>query len=230
MSIKKFTVLVMISAILHLCCLASAFADGLSSSTGGRGRITTTEETSKSTTEFSKQSSRESAKQTVIVALVLLGVGLLVGGIVLTVVLTRKTQREKLVNEGYRGDGQLLRLLARQSGLSVEKTASIIRQANRKASKEKNRVAIFQDRITTGIVAARFRVAVKDVDRINHNLNKSRKLTSCDKGRLLFTRLCALAKAKRTLSQNKLTQQCSRVKKLRLCKQSPKTAQREAPL
>ncbi len=235
MKFKKFAALSMLTTLLHLSFCTFAFADGLSSTTGSGDQSTqqsSQQSSQQSTQQSSRQSSQQSSQQSLVVALVILGAALVGGGIALTVVLAQKTQREELVNEGYRGDGQLLRLLARQNGLSVEQTASIIRQANRKASKNKDRAARLQHGITTGIVAAKFHVSVEDVERINNKLSKSKKLSRCDRGRMLFTQLCNIAKKQRTFARSKREQQCSNIsiklKTLQWCK-TP-VSQTKAPL
>ena len=237
MNIQKSAVILMIASLLHLTFIASAFAEGVSAASSEISSEQSSQETSQHSLEGSSEASSEGStqqgvQQSVVIALVFLGVAVLAGGIVLTVMLTRKNQREELINQAYRGGGQLLHLAAKQNGLSVEQTASIIRQANRKASKGKNRAAVMKRSLTTGILAARFRLSVNDVERINRRLGKSKKLTSCKRGCLLFSQLCKLAKAKRTLTSRKMIQQCSQSpsKLAKLCKKNSKKPRKKAPL
>ncbi len=244
MFLRKSFVFLMLASLLHLSVLSFAQADGVSveQSSQQSSQESSQQSSEQSVEASSEQSSESSSEQSsqqggavsLVVALVIVGVALVAGGVVLTVVLARRTQRESLINQGYRGDGALLRLIAKQSGLTIEQTAKVVRQANREAGRAKNRAAVLERKITTGLVAARFHLPAKDVERIHQSLHPSKTLSRCDKSRLLLTRLCKLAKVRRSLTRSAMTQHCSSISRkfrmLRLCRASSRAAKKEKPL
>ncbi|TNE48705.1 MAG: hypothetical protein EP343_14945 [Deltaproteobacteria bacterium] len=244
MSLRKSFVFLMLASLLHLSVLSFAFADGVSvEQSSQQSSEESSQQSSQQSVEASSEHSSESSSDhssqqggavSLVVALVIVGVALVAGGIVLTVVLAKRTQRESLINQGYRGDGALLRLLAKQSGLTLEQTASVVRKANREAGRVKNRAAVLERKLTTGLVAAKFHLPARDVERIHHSLHQSKTLSRCDKSRLLLTRLCKLAKTRRSLNQRAMAQNCSSIaqkfRSLRLCRTSSRAAKKEKPL
>ena len=60
----------------------------------------------------------------------------------------------------------------------------------------------------TGIVAAKFHVSVEDVEQLNNKLSQIKKLSRCERGRMLFMQLCQMTKTQHTLERKKLEQRC----------------------